>query len=258
MEQVQAAIVCILFFTIIFSGCEKNPSGGQGELRLMLTDSPAGYDEVNIVVREVAVHSTSEGWIIINDSVRTFDLLKLTNGAMTLLGDAKLDAGHYTQIRLILDEGSNVVVNGVTHPLTIPSGFRTGVKLLHEFNLQEDFTYELMLDFDANRSVKLLGNGSYQMKPVIRVHPVALSGAITGTILPVNARAELTAIAGTDTATAYADTVSGWFKLIALPPASYTLYVAPADELYADSVLSGVAVTAGQVTDIGTIVLPLK
>ncbi len=249
-------VVVVLFVGLI--GCDKGPLSGQGELKLYVTDSPAGYDAVNIVVREVAVHSSSKGWIVINDSVRTFNLLELRNGASSLLGDAKLDAGLYTQIRLILDEGSNVVVDGITYPLSIPSGFQTGVKLNHEFTLESDFTYELLLDFDADKSVHLLGIGSYQMKPVIRVEPLAITGGLSGTIYPVIARATITAIAGSDTITADADTLSGWFKMIAVPPASYTLYITASDTSYADSTVTNVLVMAGQTTNIGVITLPSK
>ena len=112
---------------------------------------PADLDAVNIVVREVSVHSEADGWVTINDSLRTFNLLTLTNGASVLLGSATLNPGHYTQIRLLLGEGSNVVVNGTAYPLVVPSGLQTGIKLIHEFTLEPSYTYELMLDFDASK-----------------------------------------------------------------------------------------------------------
>jgi hypothetical protein len=246
----------VVFVFLGLAGCESDPSTGQGRIKMYLTDGPLGIDAVNIVVREVAVHSATEGWLVVNDSVRTFNLLALANGAMTLLGDARLNAGQYTQIRLILDAGSNVVVDGITHPLNIPSGFETGVKLNHQFTLQADFTYELVLDFDAARSISQLGNTLYQMKPVIRVQPLALSGAITGSVVPPNAKVMVTAIAGTDTASTYADTTSGWFKLVALPPASYSVSLEPEDAAYRDTTIAGVQVAAGQTTSMGTVSLP--
>ena len=224
-----------------------------------MADSPAGYDAVNIVVKEVQVHSEAHGWIVINDSLRTFNLLSLTNGASVLLGDAMLDAGHYTQIRLMLDEGSNVVVNGETHPLRIPSGFQTGIKLIHEFTLQADYTYELMLDFDVDRSINLLGNGTYQMKPVIRIHPVATTGAVAGVVAPVGTGATVTATSAADTASTYADTLNGQFRLVALPPALYMVHFAAWDTtLYKDTALVNVQVNAGQLTNVGIVTLPNK
>jgi uncharacterized protein DUF4382 len=254
-------LTCFIVSIALFSGCDKGPTSGsgQGELRIYMTDSPVGYDAVNIVIKQVQVHSEANGWIIINDSVRTFNLLSLTNGASTLLGDAMLDVGHYTQIRLILDEGSNVVVNGVVHPLRIPSGLQTGIKLIHEFTLQPDYTYELMLDFDANRSINLLGNGTYQMKPVIRVHPIATTGAITGIVAPIGVGATITATSASDTAGTTVDTLSGHFKLIALPEAQYQVYFAAWDTtVYKDTALVNVVVNAGQTTNVGIVPLPHK
>jgi hypothetical protein len=181
------------------------------------------------------------------------------NGASILLGDAMLDAGHYTQIRLILDEGSNVVVDGVTYPLRIPSGFQTGIKLIHEFTLQADYTYELMLDFDANRSINQLGNGTYQMKPVIRVHAIATTGTIAGGVFPANTGATITATSPADTASTNADTLTGQFKIIALPPALYMVHFAAWDtSTYKDTALVNVAVNTGQTTNVGIIELPHK
>ncbi len=254
------AVVSILL-ALFFAGCDKTPISlqNQGELKILMTDGPAGFDAVNIVVKEVQVNSDAHGWMTINDSLRTFNLLSLTNGASVLLGDAILDAGHYTQIRLILDEGSNVVVAGVTYPLRIPSGLQTGIKLVHEFTLQADYTYELILDFDANRSIMRLGNGTYQMKPVIRIHPVATTGAITGIVMPIGAGATVTAFAAADTAGTNVDTLSGQFRLIALPPASYTVTFAAWDTTtYRDTALVNVTVNAGQTTNVGIVPLPHK
>ncbi|HTK81111.1 MAG TPA: DUF4382 domain-containing protein [Bacteroidota bacterium] len=259
-RKITIAIISILL-AVVLAGCDKQPISlsNQGELKILMTDSPAGFDAVNIVVKSVQVNSATHGWITINDSLRTFNLLSLTNGASVILGDAMLDAGHYTQIRLILDEGSNVVVNGVTYPLRIPSGLQTGIKLIHEFTLQADYTYELMLDFDANRSINQLGNGTYQMKPVIRIHPVATTGAITGIVTPIGAGATVTASAAVDTAGTNVDTLSGQFRLIALPPASYTVYFAAWDTTtYRDTALVNVGVNAGQTTNVGVVPLPHK
>ena len=252
--------ILTIIVVVGFGGCETKglEGSGTGRLNLYLTDSPARYDAVNIVIREVSVHSEAEGWITINDSVRTFDLLSLTNGAWQLLGTAKLKAGRYTQVRLILDAGSTIVVGGVSYPLTVPSGMQTGIKLIHEFTIEEDFSYDLVLDFDAQRSVNKHGNGFYSLKPVIRSRAVAMTGAVSGFVNPPSVHAEVIATSNSDTASVLADTTSGMFKLVALDPGIYSLQLLPADTTYKDSTMSNIAVNAGQTSNIGTIVLPLK
>ena len=248
--------VILLFF---YTGCTEdnstNPTNARGQLKISMVDSPAQFDQVNIVVTRVEVHmaDSSEGsWMIVNPVSRTYDLLQLTNGASVVLGDTFLTAGHYTQIRLVLGEGSNVVVNGDPVPLTIPSGMQTGVKLNHEFDIEPNNLYELMLDFNAEKSIHMTGNGKYIMNPVIRVIPVVTSGSISGQVLPTDADADVWTLAGTDTVSTYPDT-SGYFSLLALPAGIYDVHIEPDNGSYADTVVTGINVTAGNDTNIGIV-----
>jgi len=168
------------------------------------------------------------------------------------MGEATLEAGTYTQIRLLLDAGSYVVVNGTRHPITIPSGFETGIKLIHQFRIDANFLYELYLDFDANRSIVLTGSGEYKLKPTIRVTAVNTTGTISGIVLPPTHLAVITAISGTDTSCTFASSITGSFKLMALPSASYTVRIQSTTAVQ-ETTLTGVTVTAGSDTHIGTI-----
>jgi hypothetical protein len=103
-----------------------------------------------------------------------------------MLGVGDVPAGHYTQVRLHLTDGSNVVVDGAPHPLKVPSGMQSGYKLVGEFDVPAGGQVELTLDFDAARSVVLTGNGRYMLKPTCRVivNPVDTIGSIMGTCFP--------------------------------------------------------------------------
>ena len=243
-------IVGILFSS--FLGCKDNNEPGTGQLKMYLIDAPASYDSVVIAVKEVSVHSESQGWIVVNNTTRTFDLLQLTNGVRSVMGEATLEAGTYTQIRLLLDAGSYLVINGVRHALTVSSGFETGIKLVHQFRIEANFLYELYLDFDANRSIILTGNGEYKMKPTIRVAAVNTTGTISGIVLPPTHLAVITAISGADTATTFASALTGSFKLMALPPASYEVRIQSTASVR-DTTLTGINVAAGSDTFVGTL-----
>jgi hypothetical protein len=248
---------------IIFS-CSDSTSTetGQGQIKITMVDAPAGYDEVNIVVIRVEVHKadadSNSGWFVINNDSATYDLLLLRNGASVVLGDHPLDAGRYTQIRLIIGTGSNVVVDGVTYPLEIPSGEQTGVKLNHQFEIQPGLLYELLLDFDAERSIVLTGNNQYKLRPVIRLVPLVISGTISGKINPVTAAGYVYAISGTDTAGTIAEPLTGLFKLMPLLQQTYRIEVFSANPAYNDTTIHGVIVIAKQNTDLGIINLSLK
>ena len=250
---------------IFVPGCSDStsPETGQGQIKISMIDSPAEYDQVNIVVTRTEVHKagvdSTSGWFIINDDTATYDLLTLKNGASVVLGDTSLDAGHYTQIRLIIGTGSNIVVDGVTYPLDVPSGGQTGIKLNHSFDIAEGQLYELLLDFDAERSIILTGSGQYKLQPVIRLVPLLISGTISGIISPATVKTIVWTFDGTDTISTVSDTTSGFFNLMALLTGSYDIYFWPAPYAnYRDTSITNVLIIAQQNTDLDTIILNVK
>jgi hypothetical protein len=249
--------VILLFF---YTGCSNDNTTGpasskDGRLKLTMVDSPAGYDEVNIVVNRVEVHLAGDtsSWMVINPVPHTYDLLQLVNGASVVLGDTFLTPGHYTQIRLLIGDSSNVVVNGTPYPLNIPSGMQTGIKLNHEFDIEAGNLYELMLDFDAGRSIHVThGGGQYTLNPVIRVMPVVTSGSISGQVLPTDADAEVSTVIGEDTVSTYPNS-EGFFNLMTLPADTYDVYINPNNLNYSDTTITGIEVIAGLDKNIGVI-----
>lgn len=270
MSYIKGKYLQLAFFfsfsaaALFFFSCSDSTSSdtGQGQLKITMVDSPAEYDEVNIVVTRVEVHrannDSTNGWFVINNNTATYDLLRLRNGASVVLGNNYLDAGNYTQIRLIIGTGSNIVVNGVTYPLEIPSGEQTGVKLNHAFVIEEGLIYELLLDFDAEHSIVLTGNGQYKLKPVIKLVPTIISGTISGKINPISAAGYVYAISGADTSVTIAESISGSFKLMALTQRTYRVEISSANPAYNDTTITNVAVVAQQNIDLGTINLSLK
>ncbi len=253
--------VSIFTTSIFFFSCSDSTSSEtqQGQLKITMVDAPASYDEINIVVTRVEVHSSdsdsSSGWFVINNNAATYDLLLLRNGASVILGNHSLDVGHYTQIRLIIGTGSNIVVDGVVYPLEIPSGEQTGVKLNHQFEIQSGLIYELLLDFDAEHSIVLTGNNQYKLKPVIKLVPMVISGRISGRINPVSAAGYVYAISGNDTTITIAEPVTGSFMLMALLQQSYRVEVFSADPTYNDTTIYNVLVVPQQNNNLGNISL---
>ena len=248
-------IVIMLLAVGLFTGCEGDhiQPGTTGNLLLYITDAPGEFDEVNLNVVRVEVHREGGPWEVINNENQTIDLLEYRNGMMAVLADADLDAGIYTQIRLILGDGNNVVVDGVPHNLTVPSGMQTGLKLVRSFAIEPDYTYELVIDFNVHHSIHTSELG-YMLKPTVRVEPLALTGAIGGYVTPVGVDAVVSAMQEDEVVTAaYPDETTGMFKMIALPPGEYHLEIeADGFEKYTSDIM---VVQAGHTTDAGTIEL---
>lgn len=250
-------ICCLLFM----SACSEDTEevNGTARVQVRLTDAPGDYEEVNIEIMDVQVNpeDDEEGWVSL-DSVNTgvYNLLQLTAGLDTLLGTAILPAGHMGQLRLILGNNNAVVENGNTHNLTTPSAQQSGLKLQINTELVAGATYQVLLDFDAAKSVVKAGNsGKYILKPVIRTIVEAQTGSIGGTLQPATTGAVIFAINGQDSVSTFASD-EGRFLLRGLPAGDYNVLVQPATSSgYADKLLEGASVQNGQLTDLGAIVL---
>ncbi len=251
---------------LLAAGCSKSSptsANGSGTLQVNMIDSPAAFDAVNIEIDSVQAHiatsDTTSGWVTLNSTPKTYDLLQLTNGVNAVIGSATVPAGRYSQVRLFIGSGSNVVIGGVSSPLTVPSGVQSGLKLNVDATIQSDITYVLTLDFNADQSIVTTGglSGQFMLKPVIRVITTASNGAITGTVLPDSARPTITAFNSSDTVSTAADT-SGNFTVGYLPSGTYSLSIVPANTALNDSTITNVSVTNGQTTNVGTVTLSNK
>jgi hypothetical protein len=258
----------MIVFLLVLGGCQKEESStgpgnqsGLGTLAVRLMDAPAAYQAVNIAIDSVRVHvesgDTVNGWYTISRSPAIYNVLDYGNGKDTLIAEGAIPSGRYSQIRLYIGQGSNVVENNVTHPLEVPSGSQSGLKLNIQATILPGVKYVVTLDFDVSRSIVVTGNGRYKLKPVIQTVATAVSGSLSGMVLPDSTRPTVWAIAGTDTSTTIADP-TGFFKFKYLTPASYLLAIVPSDTTYRDTTLTNVVVTATQNTDVGTIVLQKK
>ena len=254
LKNTVVLLLCLAFF----ASCDDDSNPGMAQLQVKMIDAPADYDQVIIDVEDVMVKSEDEEWVSLNGVVNTrYDLLELTNGNSVFLGEVSLPEGRLNQIRLLLGDDNDVVIDGITHDLTVPSGSESGLKVNVHTDLEAGITYTLVLDFDAGKSVVEAGNsGKYNLKPVIRAEMEALTGAISGVISPVEASPVVYAISvSNDTVTSYPD-VNGQFMIGALDAGIYTVVAEPSTESSFNTVSTeGVIVVTGEVTTIDTLEL---
>lgn len=197
-------------------------------LTVSITDAPAAYDSVVIIFSNISVNINSIWFHMRQEPVR-INLLEWGNGKTYRLTSSEVPFGQCTQIRLNIDSAF-VGINNQVHKLTVPSGSKTGLKLNTVFSIQEGTNYNMILDFDAAKSVVVLGPKKnpkgYQLKPRIRVIVDAEVGSISGTVLNPERLPWAYAITGDDTVTSTkVDTASGYFRLAFLPENIYTIIV---------------------------------
>jgi hypothetical protein len=268
-----AAWISVLAAGVLAAAC--GGGGGdaqQGTLRVSLTDAPAcGYDAVYVTVDRVRVHQSDTaadsdgGWQeLVLAEPRRVDLLSLTNGVLEDLGSTTLPAGQYTQVRLVLADNSaadpmanSVIPTGAAEvALDTPSAQQSGLKIKTNFTVSPTQVADLVLDFDACKSVVKRGNsGRYNLKPVLTAIPVfaAAGNAVQGYVAPALANGS-TAVsvqqAGVVVKATAPDAVTGKFVLSPVPVGTYDLVLTADGRV--TSVITGVPVIDTARTTIGS------
>jgi len=169
-----AALAAIL----VISGCKKdNNMEGTTRLDVRLTDNPFDAESVNIDIEKVTVrfdddldaNENDDDWWILETNDGVYDLLDYQNGVNTVIATGEVPRDRYVrEIRLILGDDNTIVINGVDHALTIPSGSESGLKIKVDKKLNRTVE-DILVDFDADLSIHQTGNGKYMLKPVLKV-----------------------------------------------------------------------------------------
>ena len=176
-----------LIILMLIAGCGDEPTKqettGYGRMKVSAFDAPppSGIEHIYLMIAEVSVHSSDRGWVILAEPNETYDFLELINGATAVLADTTLEAGHYTQMRLVLGEANEIVVDGEPHPLTIPSGEQSGVKLNLNVEVSDDELIEVLVDFDASKSITWTPK-KYMLRPSFKTFTRVVSGTLSGVV----------------------------------------------------------------------------
>ena len=119
-------------------------------------------------------------WITIPLSDNTtFNLLDIA-GVEQFLGTTDVDAGKYTQVRLVIDTIEVGLGGGEPEAATLPSN---ELKIVHPFKVAAGAATALIVDFEADRMVNVTGAGKIMVKPVVnlKVRPDKSGGQQPGT-----------------------------------------------------------------------------
>jgi hypothetical protein len=192
--RVAASIVLLALAACGGGGSDSPASQPQfGSLSLQITDSPVTSAK-RVVVQFTGLEIQPAGGgapEVFDFAPRQIDLLALDGGGSeVLLADEMLPAGEYESIRLKVNAGRSgsdsfiELDDGSVHPLFIPSGNQTGLKLIRRFTIGAGSSHNFTIDFNLRKSVihpPGLGD-PYLLKPVLRLVNNLEVGTIEGKV----------------------------------------------------------------------------
>ena len=164
---------------------------------------------------------------------------------------------------LSINPGGNPLANsvvptgGTETALETPSALQSGIKMNANFTVAAGQRYDLVLDFDACKSIVSKGNGGYSLKPVVKVVPMTLNG-ISGFVATsalshgVSVSAQQNGVIVAATAP---NATTGEFDLTRLPAGNYDVVITA--DGYAANVVGAVPVSATAMTSLSTAAAPI-
>lgn len=179
-----AAILATLILSTLAASCKSsNNAKPKAQLIVQMHDEPflnsgKTVSELNIRVERVELIRTSDSAkLILSEEPKSMNILAIQANDPVVLSDLSLEPGWYEQLRLVLSDENTIVVDGETHPITIPSASQTGVKFRGPFYLAPGKLFRINLDFKAPESVIYNKGQGYKLKPVIEI---ASTGSVIG------------------------------------------------------------------------------
>ena len=197
----QLAAVVMLGTSVLLGGCNGSSSSSTGSaannanLNLYVSDTPMdSAAHVNIVFTGVQIQggyangmmgSGTTTPITFNfASPKNIDLMAQQGGnSAALLMNAAIPAGHYQWVRLMVDPAQCTITlsDGSVHPLVIPSGAQTGLKLVSGFDVATGGSTDFTIDFNLRQAVTM-SHGGYMMRPAMRMMNNIQVGSLNGSV----------------------------------------------------------------------------
>jgi len=137
-----------------------------GTVEIDVTDAPpiTPADHIFVTLNNIEISQTTGGWVSVATSSVPFDL-KSVMEIDQFLTTQTIASGPYNEIRFDVASVS-VQVGGQTYNATVPSGT---IRLVGKFEIADNKTTVIVLDFDADQSLHVTGNSNYSFKPVLRL-----------------------------------------------------------------------------------------
>lgn len=252
---------------LTLAACDSpTDSNRNATLRVLLTDAPADYLASAVVdIGRIEILPADGGpAIVVVEDAGSYDLLQLQDGVTADLGIAPIEAGQYSQLRMIVQSAELTLADGyefndgtTTRTLFVPSGAQTGIKInLTSADGEENAGVDirpgetvLVVDFDVSQNFVIQGNPDTPagiqgilFTPTLRAIIRDVAGSIAGTVAaPAGVTVEGLQVTATREGAEEAAATAlvkedGTFLMPFMTPGTYSVTVAAPDAHSANTV----------------------
>ena len=258
-------LICSLSL-VLFSSCEDQETGQKALLNVILVDTPATWDSVFVNIQGIDIEVLVQGretttetfFLEYKPGVKEIEVSALVGGEALLMARGELPTGKIISATLRLGDNHYLFLNERRYEMPLSEPGLSEVPLAFEQDIESLTAYDLLLDFDLERSILVLDEDplTLQLDPVVIPFSGIGSGEIEGIISPITLKPAVFAIQGTDSVSTHPNT-SGTF-LFRVPAGSYTIYIDPKDDGYDSLVIQNVQVESNTQTDLERLTLNPK
>jgi hypothetical protein len=128
-----------------------------------------GIQALNLTVQQMVIIDMDGKQTVILDEDRDFDILGVSRSDPVVLSNISIEPGTYQELRLILRDENTITVNGEIHPIRIPSGEQSGLKLKGPFIIPNGKLFSLMIGLDTSKSISWNQGQGYRLQPVLEI-----------------------------------------------------------------------------------------
>ena len=188
---------------------------------------------------------------------KLIDISQLVGGTALPVARNEMQLGQITGITLRLGPDNALYLDEDRYQLELPEG-NTDYYLPISLDLEQGFSYDLILDFDLEKSIQVTNPDplTLDFNPTISAYPGIGRGDLTGSTSPTDLQPAIYAIQESDSVSTHTNS-SGNF-IFRLEPGSYDVFIDPKDSRYNPDTIRGVIIESGKATTIDRITLTKK
>lgn len=265
MKKIILVFLAFLF-SISFWSCEPADTDPKALVNVILIDAPAQWDSVFVEVEGVDIEIQVQGresetqtfFLPYSLGDKVIEVSALVAGQGLLLGRDELPIGKIISATFRIGDSHSLFLDGDRYALPLANSGMTEIPLELEMEIEQGIAYDLILDFDLEKSIRVLSETplTLELDPELSAVSGIGAGELKGTISPTTLRPALYAIISGDSVSTHVNS-SGSFSF-RLPAGIYTVYVDPKDERYQAGIIQNVEVVSGKSTDLTRITISPK